>query len=390
MDLAELGELERQIAVGLEAVLEDLDVAGAVHRLDHEGALVLGARLGEEHVLAEGGHVAGRHPERGVHELRRVHLDIAGLALAAADVGFEHLEQRPAFRMPEHRAGRLLLEMEQIHLAAELAMVALLGLLDLLEIGVELLLLGEGGAVDAGQHLAVGIAAPIGARDLHQLEGVADLAGRGHVRAAAEIEPVALLVDLDLLVFRDGVDQLDLEHLALVAKHLLGLLAAPHFLGEGFVARDDLAHLLLDRVEVLRRERLVAEEVVIEAVLDHRADGDLGAGPQALHRFRQHVRGVVADQLQRARVVAGEELDLGVALDRIGEVGHRAVERHRDRALGERGRDALGDIEPGDVLGIFPACAVGKGQRDHHALLLLTRCLRMQVSGIRGRVLAHG
>ena len=93
----------------------------------------------------------------------------------------------------------------------------------------------------------VEVAAPIGARDLHQLEGVADLAGRGHVRAAAEIEPVALLVDLQLLVCRDGVDQLDLEVLALVAEHLLGLVARPHFLGEGFVARDDLAHLLFDR-----------------------------------------------------------------------------------------------------------------------------------------------
>ena len=57
--------------------------------------------------------------------------------------------------MPEHRAGRFFLEMEQVHLAAEPAVVALLGLLDLLEIGVELFLLGEGGAVDARQHLAV-------------------------------------------------------------------------------------------------------------------------------------------------------------------------------------------------------------------------------------------
>ena len=69
--------------------------------------------------------------------------------------------------VPEHGAGAFLLEMEQVHLAAELAVVALLGLFDLLEIGVELLLLGEGGAVDAGQHRVVAVAAPIGARDLH-------------------------------------------------------------------------------------------------------------------------------------------------------------------------------------------------------------------------------
>src|SRR4029453_13207872 len=224
------------------------------------------------------------------------------------------------------------------------------------------------------------IAAPIGARDLHQLEGGADLAGRGHVRPAAEIEPVALLVDLDLLVLGDGVDQLDLEQLAFVPEYALGLLARPNLLGKGFVARDDLAHLFLDRGEVLRRERLVAEEVVVEAVLDHRADGDLRPRPQRLHRFREHVRAIVPDQLKTARILTGQEFNLGVAIDRVGEVRERAIDRHRDRALGERGRNTLGDVETGDAVGIVPTRAVGKGQGDHGALLLLTRCLRTQVS----------
>jgi len=77
----------------------------------------------------------------------------------------------------------------------------------------------------------------------------------------------------------NGVDELDLEQLALVAEHAFGLLARPNLLGEGFVAGDDLAHLLLDGFEILRGERLVAEEVVVKAVLDHRTDGDLGPGP---------------------------------------------------------------------------------------------------------------
>ncbi len=171
-----------------------------------------------------------------------------------------------------------------------------------------------------------------------------------------------------------------LNSLALVAKDLLRLLARPHLLGEGFVAGDDLAHLFLDGVEVFRRERLVAEEIVIEAVLDHRPDGDLRARPQCLHRFGEHVRGVMANELERARVVAGEELDLCVVIDRVGKVGKLAVERHGDRALGERRRNALGDVEAGGVLRILPARAVGKGHSDHFLLLLLTRCQRMQVS----------
>src|ERR1041384_4033297 len=146
------------------------------------------------------------------------------------------------------------------------AMIALLGFLELLEVRVEILLLGEGGAVDAGEHRVVAVAAPVGARDLPQLYGAPHLADAGHVRAGAEVEPVALPVDLDLLIRRDRVDQLDLEALAHAGEGVLRLPARPHLLGEGFVARDDLAHLLLDCREVLRGERLVAEEVIIETV----------------------------------------------------------------------------------------------------------------------------
>jgi len=169
--------------------------------------------------------------------------------------------------------------MEQVHLARELAMVALLRLLELLQISVEFLLLGEGGGVDARQHRPVRIAAPVGARDLHQLERVADLARRGHVRPAAEIEPIALGIELQVLVGGDRVDQLDLERLAFLLEQAFRLVAAHDGFGERPVARDDLAHALLDRREILGRERLVAEEVVIEAVLDHRPDRHLRPRP---------------------------------------------------------------------------------------------------------------
>jgi hypothetical protein len=266
--------------------------------------------------------------------------------------------------VPEHHAGAFLLKVEQVELAAEPAMVALLGFLDLLQIGVELFLLGERRAVDARQHRIVRIAAPIGARHLHQLERIADLASRTHMRAAAEVEPVALEIDLDRLVAWNGVDQFDLEGLALVAEHLLGLLAIPHFLGEGLVARDDLAHALFDRREIFRRERLVAEEVVIETVLDHGPDRHLGARPQRLHGLGQHMRSIMPDQFQRTRILAVDQFDLRILRNGIVEVGDHPVQRHRHGALGERGRDAPGDIEAGRVLGIFALGAIGEGEGD--------------------------
>ena len=146
---AELGHAIGQLAVGPQPVLEDLDVARAVHRLDGELALVLGHR--GEHVLAERLPVARGLPQRLVEDLRSVHLAIADRVLPPPHVVDEALEQLPALGVPEHDARPLLLEVEEVHLAPELAVVALLGLLELLEVGGKLLLGRPGGAVDALQ-----------------------------------------------------------------------------------------------------------------------------------------------------------------------------------------------------------------------------------------------
>ncbi len=86
-----------------------------------------------------------------VEHLRRVALLIVD-GEAPAHISDQGLEQGPSLRMPEDGARPLLLEVEEVHLARELAMVALLGLLDLLEVRFELGLAGEGRRIDARQH----------------------------------------------------------------------------------------------------------------------------------------------------------------------------------------------------------------------------------------------
>src|ERR1700749_1349924 len=134
MHHAELGEAQGQVAIALQAVLEDLHMPRAVHRLERKPALVLGlvtGRLRREHVLAIPVPMAGGLPQRLVEDLRRV--DLAVIAgKAPAHIGDHGLEDAPPLRMPEHDTRTFLLEVEEIELAAEPAMVALLGFLDLL------------------------------------------------------------------------------------------------------------------------------------------------------------------------------------------------------------------------------------------------------------------
>ncbi len=74
---------------------------------------------------------------------------------------------------------------------------------------------------------------------------------------------------------------------------------------------------------------------------------------------------VVADELERSRIVAGDELERRVPFDRIGEIDEFAVTDGRNRALGERGGDRFGDVEAGDAGLVGALRAVGKGHVDH-------------------------
>jgi len=54
------------------------------------------------------------------------------------------------------------LEMEQVHLAAEFAMVPFLGLFDLMQVRLEVLVAGPGGTINALQHGVVAVTPPVG------------------------------------------------------------------------------------------------------------------------------------------------------------------------------------------------------------------------------------
>ena len=55
---------------------------------------------------------------------------------------------------------------------------------------------------------------------------------------------------------------------------------------------------LLDGLEIVLRERLLPGEIVIKAVVDGWPDGHLRLGPELLDGFRQHMGGVMTQQLE--------------------------------------------------------------------------------------------
>ena len=338
MALAELAIAQRQVAVAAHVRLEDQHVAGAVHRLQRVFALL---RLGREHVLAVVLPVPGLLPQALVEQLRAFDLLVAGVAIDGAHVLLDLLPERPALRMPEHDTGRDVVDVEQVELAAEPAMVALLGFLEHAQVLLQLVLGRPRGAVDALEHLVAMVAAPIGAGHLHQLE-VLEPARRRHVRPAAEILEGTLAIERDFLAGRNAADDLGLVGLADALEMRDRFIARQDTTPDLLVLLGELGHLRFDRDQILRRERTLVREVVEEAVLDDRADRDLRIGKQLLHRIGEQVCRRMADHVEAGRILLGQDREPGVVID--PEVG---VDRARIRALRRLVRQAPPSPGPG-------------------------------------------
>ena len=201
----------------------------------------------------------------------------------------------------------------------------------------ELLPREERRPVDAGQHLTVLVAAPVGAGDRVQLERL-DPPRRGPVRPAAQVHEGTVAVErdgLDALVADEVLDQLHLVRLVLGAKALDRLgggdlasarTARPPRRGPPSAARSA-------RGRTRRAEPVGELEVVVEAVGDRRPDRHLRPRPQIEDGRGQHVGCVVAEHVERVCAPGSQDLDLARRRPAAGQVADLAVDANGERVL---------------------------------------------------------
>ena len=305
---ANLAGANGQLAIGVRLGGVHQHAARAVHGLN---AVLFVVDDGGVHVVLVVVPVARGLPQLLVHDKRRGDLDVAGLVVDLAPVVQQRVLKDHAVGQEEREAGGLVAHHKEVHLAADLAVVALLGLLQHVHVLVELFLGGKGDAVDAGEHLVVLVALPVGARDAGELKGLQRL-GVADVGTDAHVDVVALLVEGDAGVVVQVADVLDLVLLAALLHKGDGLGAGLLVHGELEVLLDDLLHLGLDRGEVVLADldALGQVDVVVKTVVGRGAVGKVGLGIETLDGLRHDVRSGVADDVR----------DLV-----LRELGHRAV-----------------------------------------------------------------
>lgn len=206
------------------------------------------------------------------------------------------------------------------------------GLLEHVEVVLEVLLVEKRRSVQALELLVVGIALPVGAGDLHELEG-ADFLRAGNVGAFAQIDKVAVTVDGDLGIGGQVVDVLGFE--LLVLEYLLGLVAGNDLAHERFVLLDDFPHLGLDCLEVVGGYGLVETEIVEEAVVSLRTEGNLRAGEEFLNGLGHDMRSRMAQDAKALGRAIGDDLDMRAIGEGRVEPSELAVNLAGDGGLGQ-------------------------------------------------------
>ena len=292
-----LADADGQLAVAVGLVGVDHHVVGTVHRAQ-DVALALHLHSGE-HVLAvvvpvAGGLVQVHGADAGGHDVQ-----VAALTLLALDVILQLLPDGVAVGQ-EHRqaAADEVVGHEQAHLLADLAVVALTGLLLLLLPGVQLLLIVEGNTVDAGQHLVLFVVLPVSAGLLGDLERLQRL-GVAQVGSDAHIDVLALLVEAELGLVGQVGDMLDLVVLLTLLHQLDGLVTGQDERLDGKILLADLLHLFFDGGQILVGQLGVAEvDVIVEAVLGGRAEGKVRLRIEALDGLRHDMGSRVAQNVQ--------------------------------------------------------------------------------------------
>jgi len=188
------------------------------------------------------------------------------------------------------------------------------------------------------------------------------------VRAAAQVGELALGVQRQVFAGRDRADDLGLEVFADALEETDGLVARLHAADDRLRFLHDLLHLGFDRRQILGREWAFVGEVVVEAMVDDRADRYLGTREQPLHGLREQVGGGMAQHIERVGVLVGHDLERGVAVDTEAGVDELAVDLARQRGLGQAGADRGGDLGDADGVVEFAAAAVGEGDIDHGSI----------------------
>ena len=231
----------------------------------------------------------------------------------------EHISESHALWMEEGESRAFIMEGEEVQLLAQLSVISLFCFAADKEVMIQIFLLEEGGSIDTLEHLVLGITAPVSAGYGHNLEYL-HLAGGTHMGTCAEVCEIALFVEGNLCIFRKVINKHDLVILAFVLEELQCFAAAYHFLDQRNVFFGNLGHFFFNGCKIFLAEYMVRVQIIIEAVINSRSNGKLGAREQMLDSLRHHMGSGMAQSKEAFLIFLGKKFNFTAIYNGITEI----------------------------------------------------------------------
>ena len=186
------------------------------------------------------------------------------------------------------------------------------------------------------------------------------------MRAGAQIHKVALTIEGNRRILTQIVDQFHLVGLALFLHQSNSLGTGQFKAFNAVVALDDVGHFLFYFAQEIVGKGLVSVEIVVEAVIDSRADGQLDIGAQLLNGLGQHMGSRVAQHALGVVVRKGQKFHFAVMIQRVPHFHNLAVHAGAERVLFQLLADLTGDIQQGQAVFKFSLFTLQSKQHAFH------------------------
>ncbi len=192
------------------------------------------------------------------------------------------------------------------------------------------------------------------------------------MRPPAKIDEITFTIQANVFVRRNRRNNFRFIVLANAFEKRNRIVSLPFFARDHLVFFGQFHHFLFNGFQIFGRKRALVRKIVVKAVIDNRANSDLGLRKQTLHRVGQQVCSGMANEIKPFRVFGGYDSQLCVLINDVTGIHQLiflALERHFPGQSGFTQPRANGksDVVNRHRAGILALRSIGQCNLNHIA-----------------------
>jgi len=155
------------------------------------------------------------------------------------------------------------------------------------------------------------------------------------VWTTTQVDEITLTIQSNGFLTRDAVDDFGFIFFAHIPEEFHCFLTVPFFTYDFFIALDDFMHAGFDLFQIIRGESFLSGKVIIETIINGRANGDLSFRIQFLDGFGHNMGRIMAQDFQGCFVTTGDDGHIRISRDFASQIPLFTIHQNGQSSLGK-------------------------------------------------------